>query len=341
MSDQVKALAPVIWSEIQKADKILLSLHNGVDLDSIGSNLALKTILEKEGKTVTLISGDDQINIEALRLPEAKSISLRSLSQTDLQNFDLFIALDIPTPYKLSSNPIPKFPLSVKTVNIDHHFADNAQFGDVNLVVPESSSAEVVLELAQAWGIKLDPHTATNLLAGLYSDTGSLVYPNTTAGSYIHAAKLIEYGASPLLVNHILEGLTNSQLKVVGLGLYKVVEYFSGKVLITDISRAEIKNLGIQFQTTRSIHKQIYYLKLSTQALIEVAIYDKPNGTVGISFRADNSNDLRDVSLLAKALGGGGHPQSSSAADFTGTHKNALQSVLDVIQRTYPDLGQP
>lgn len=40
MSDKVKQLAPVIWSEIQKANKILLCCHRSPDGDSVGGGVS-------------------------------------------------------------------------------------------------------------------------------------------------------------------------------------------------------------------------------------------------------------------------------------------------------------
>ena len=58
MSDQIKKLAPVIWSEIQKANKILLHCHPNPDRDSVGGVLAMKHALISLGKKVTIIWGD-------------------------------------------------------------------------------------------------------------------------------------------------------------------------------------------------------------------------------------------------------------------------------------------
>ncbi len=52
MTDLVKQMAPAIWSEIQKADRILMHCHPSPDADSLGSTLALYHSLKNLDKKV-------------------------------------------------------------------------------------------------------------------------------------------------------------------------------------------------------------------------------------------------------------------------------------------------
>ncbi|OGD06837.1 hypothetical protein A2899_05060 [Candidatus Amesbacteria bacterium RIFCSPLOWO2_01_FULL_49_25] len=91
MSDQVAKLAPVIWSEIQKAKHILLHCHPNPDLDSVGSVLALKHILKKIGTSAQVISGDDPIPANTRFLPGVDQIMKSGFTEIDPKDYDLFI----------------------------------------------------------------------------------------------------------------------------------------------------------------------------------------------------------------------------------------------------------
>jgi phosphoesterase RecJ-like protein len=56
-------------------------------------------------------------------------------------------------------------------INIDHH-ATNTLFGEINLIDPQSSAtAELLFDLAPHLGLPIDADVATNLLAGIVTDT--------------------------------------------------------------------------------------------------------------------------------------------------------------------------
>ncbi|HRY90809.1 MAG TPA: DHH family phosphoesterase, partial [Candidatus Gracilibacteria bacterium] len=89
---------------------------------------------------------------------------------------------------------------SLPLINIDHH-ASNGNFGRINLVdVMSSATTELMIplvhEMEQEFGMRLmDEDTATLLLAGIITDTGSFQNANTTPRSFAAAAQLIKEGA--------------------------------------------------------------------------------------------------------------------------------------------------
>jgi bifunctional oligoribonuclease and PAP phosphatase NrnA len=106
----------------------------------------------------------------------------------------------------------------VPVINIDHH-AGNEYFGTVNLVdLTATSTAEILVALLEALGIKIsDADSATLLLAGIISETGSFRSQNTTPKSLTVAAQLLAGGGRQQeIVNNLYRKRPMALMKIWG-----------------------------------------------------------------------------------------------------------------------------
>ena len=166
MTDKIKQLAPQIWSEIQKANKILLSCHPNPDGDSVGSVLGMKHALKKLGKKVTVIWGDSTPDKTISMLPGFAEIALKNIFEVNLIEFDLFIIQDSSSLKQISDKGEINFPKSLRTVVIDHHIT-NTNFAKINLVDPNYSSVcEMVFDLLKFWNIKINQRNRSLFVYG-------------------------------------------------------------------------------------------------------------------------------------------------------------------------------
>jgi phosphoesterase RecJ-like protein len=336
MEDLIK-LSEEINTAIQSSQHVLLSFHSAPDFDSIGSNLAMKLYLDSIGKKCTLISGDDAYPSATNNLPGSISIVKQKFIDVATLGIDLYLSIDTPALAKISLLPIPQTPFPFKTIVIDHH-PDNPRFGDLNLIVNKSSAGEVVFELLKTWNVPITPEISKCLFLAMVSDNGSFRYPNTTSDSLRTGAALIDIGAPFREVFQLLESSENIRLKVIGVALSKLKEYLNGKVVLTTLTKEEIEKTGADPEDMRTVHKSVlHFLSQSNQSSIAIMIYDKPAGITGISLRSNNPSDPKDVSIIAEKLGGGGH-KTSASVDFSGSHEEALNNVLQTIKDCYPDL---
>jgi len=151
-----------------------------------------KEIIEK----VSYFTQDDKFNL--VITPRNKSLALDQIdySFTGLSS-DLLVALDTIKPEGLSSfsEEFSKELKELPLINIDRH-SQNGQFGKINWVDNScSSTAEIVLALAQKLEIEIDPDLATTLLTGIYGGSRDFRSLTTNAGSFKSAAMLMEKGA--------------------------------------------------------------------------------------------------------------------------------------------------
>jgi len=138
-----------------------------------------------------------------LRKPRTKPMCVAARQRGDrsfvshcLLSHDLAISLDCSDPQRTGQPPLTgPGPLSVPLINIDHHIT-NTNFGTVNLVDPGCvATAQLVLELADAFGWHLSQPAALCLLTGIVTDTRGLRTSNVDAQVLRAVLRLTEAGA--------------------------------------------------------------------------------------------------------------------------------------------------
>ena len=83
-----------------------------------------------------------------------------------------------------------------RVANLDHHIS-NSKFGDLKFVdVDAAASGELLFNLFTAMKLEITSTMATNMLAGLLTDTGRFRHSNTSPSALRVAANLVELGAS-------------------------------------------------------------------------------------------------------------------------------------------------
>ena len=276
-------------------DKLVLCPHVSPDGDALGSTLALKMALEKAGKKVTVMVGDD--------VPEAFGF----LPQIDcfvkpadgeVVEADLLVVLDAS-----SLDRIGKVAQAVKAkavANIDHHIS-NTQFADyLYLNTEAAATAEILCNLVEKLGITPDKDLATCLYTGIYTDCGSFRYANTTPGTMRAAAKLLEYGVRPNEISDALGTNTRANIEMLGKVLQTLAFYNDGKI------------------STLEINSDLYDKDVNTDNFISFARYIE-GVDVAVLFKAVEPAVTRvsmrsqdtDVAEIALSFGGGGHVRAA------------------------------
>jgi phosphoesterase RecJ-like protein len=199
-------------------------------------------------------------------------------------------------------------------VNIDHHH-DNTRFGTVNLVVPTAScTAEIVWGLSKELGAEITTQIADALYVALVTDTGRFSYENTTAEAHLMAAELIEAGVDPHRVyRRLYEDLPFRRLQLLQRALASVERYDDGVMTVCCLTRQDYYETGALETDSEGIVDHMRSVEETKVAiLVRDLLSEERRGCRKVSLRA--TDGTVDVSLIARELGGGGHPQ---AAGFT------------------------
>lgn len=338
MTDKVRRLAPRIWKEIQKADKILLHCHPSPDPDSFGSALACLHVLGNIGKEVTLIAGDSELPASVEVLPGSDQIERKNYFQINPADFDLFLIVDSSAPNQISKVGEVSFPKTLSTVVIDHH-STNAGFAKINLVDTNyPATSQMLFDLFTLWKLKITPEAALCLLIGIYSDTGGYKYPPTDSSTFLAAAALAKVNPDfPQVLFELENNQKPEQVIFRGLALSSIEHFFDGKVAMAVVSYGRLKHLGIERRHTSKVEIS-NELKSVVGWGIGISFTQVEPGEVSVSMR---TRGKYDVAKIAVATGFGGGHKAAAGATLKMPFRQAKNFLLQTIQKVYPELGKP
>ncbi len=298
--------------ELRRADKLFLTTHEHPDGDALGSLLGMHEMLGSLGKDSVMFMSPKEFPLppeyrhmhldEVLTAPPA-DLEERVVVFLDCGNIDR-------TPVDFLSGE------GVHILNIDHHH-DNTRFGTVNLVKPHAScTAEILWELARELGVELTHQIANPLYIGLVTDTGRFTYENTTPEAHHMAAELIEAGVEvPQVSRRLYANLPFARLALLQHALANVDRFDDGLLTATVLTRQDFESTGSDPTDSEGIVDYLRSIEgTAVAALVRGRLEDLADATYKVSLRA--ADDRVDVSLIARALGGGGHRQ---AAGFSST----------------------
>lgn len=339
MTDKVKGLAPEIWKEISKANKILLHCHRDPDGDSVSSALSMMFALKKLGKEVVVLSGDSEKPEFLQNLPGFDQIKQAGYGDINQNEFDLFIVLDSSDTGRISRKVPVVFPNSMMVVNIDHH-ESNINFGKINLVDPSyPATCQILFDLFTSWGVEITSDMALCLYVGMFTDTGGFKYPPVSADTLSAAAAVAKINPNfPKIIFEIENSNDQQWIKFLGVALSEVKTYFSGQVAISQISNSLIKEKGISLNSVSKAEVS-NMLKSVVGWNLGIALVEEEPNFVTLSFRTRDAVKFQ-VSKLAVALGGGGHP-AAGGATIAKPFDESIKILLEAIGKVYPELGNP
>jgi phosphoesterase RecJ-like protein len=196
-------------------------------------------------------------------------------------------------------------------LNIDHHH-DNTRFGTVNLVNPSASStAEMVWRLSKELGAEITPAIANALYVGLVTDTGRFMYENTTPVAHEMAAELIAAGVEPHKVyRQLWEDLPFRRLQLLQRALASVERYDDGAITVAHLTKGDYEETGALETDSEGVVDHMRAVEGTRVAvLVRELLADDREGLRKVSLRATDGSV--DVSRIARAFSGGGHPQAA------------------------------
>jgi phosphoesterase RecJ-like protein len=325
--------AQIILDEIKKAQTILLHCHPSPDPDSVCSALAMKFACEQLGKKAVVIRGDSSAISDGFAgFPGVENIVGKSFGEVDLSEFDLFVSLDSGSPDRVSFKQPPVFPLSIPSINIDHH-KSNTMYADINLVPTCVSTTYILYYLFKIWGININHDIALNLFMGLYTDSGGLRYHPIDFTVFQVAADLVKI--APDFVDAIFT-MDNTQRKesifFEAMALNSIETFLDDNIAMASISFDDIKKNNIALD---SIHTDIpNKLKSVVGWNIGMTVIEREPNDIKVSMRSRDA-DRFDVSKLAVALGGGGHRAAAGIRFSNTTLKEAKEKIVSKAKELY------
>ncbi|MGI8586049.1 MAG: DHH family phosphoesterase [Thermoleophilaceae bacterium] len=317
----------LVLAEIGHGQKFLLTTHQNPDGDALGSLLGMHELLRALGKDSIMFMAADEFPLpyEYQRMP------LEDVVSTPPADVGERVAVF------LDCGKIERMPVDflleegVHILNIDHHH-DNTRFGTVNLVLPSvSCTAEIVYRLAKAIGIEPSRAMAEALYIGLITDTGRFMYENTTPDAHRMAAELVESGVlAHEVYRQVYEGLPERRLLLLGRALSRLERYDRGTLTLTHLTLDDFAETGSDESDSEGVVDYFRAVEgTAVGALVRARLGNGGPESHKVSLRA--TDDRVDVSVIARAFGGGGHRQA--AGFFTEV------TVAELVERLRSEIG--
>ena len=314
-------MANKIIAAINEGKSFLITAHERLDGDALGSELAFYLMLKDMGKK-TIIYNQDDTPQQYSFLPGAQKI-VHELG--DIGQYDVGVVLDCSNLERVGkkSAQIGK----IKTlINIDHHIS-NGGFCLLSMLDGQASSTgELLYRLMREMRCQMTKDICTNLYAAIITDTGGFRYSSTHQDTLRAAGDLVENGANPQWISeNIYESDSPARLKL----LAKVLETMSldleNKVGSLFVTQEALRQTGASLdhtegfidipRTVKGIDVSVLYTQLGNK-------YFK------VSLR---SKGQVNVEKAAKKFGGGGHI-NAAACRIEGDIEEVKTLILGAIK---------
>jgi bifunctional oligoribonuclease and PAP phosphatase NrnA len=311
---------PRVLEAMRAASRAAIAIHENPDLDAVGAAAGMIDLLSQLGVPAALHVDD------GVRLPEHDWFLPAAAVRTGppAAGDTLFV---------VDSGSLPRTALTLgdwtgTIVNIDHH-PDNTGFGEVNLVMSETSStSEIVCAVAGELGLVPSVTAAAGLYTGIAFDTGQFRHASTGSGTFRAAAALVEAGADPAAIYEaVFEGRSLTDLRVWARAVLSAQAVADGRALIATLTLAEYDGEGDGAEGVAEALRSVRGVEAA--ALVRE---QREGSRVRVSMR---SHEL-DVGALARRRGGGGHQRAAgfSSEDSPEEVTRWLSSAFDELLRT-------
>ena len=301
---------PSLTALINESQRIALIAHIEPDGDAVGSVAGLLGALEQLGKTVTGVLVDGVPSAFTF-IKDASSIKTEL---PPLEDIDLCIILDAPDLSRSGRlDQMKAIAQAGKLATIDHHLR-----GDVLRLsqaavhdLKASSTSELVYQVIKELGVHITPDIATALLTGIFTDTGGFQYANTTNETLDTAAELMRRGAKlQIITRNISRQKSLASLKLLGLALQRLRITCQGKCAVSVLTNQDITDAQASFEDITGI---IGTINVLPGVELSILLIEIEPGLIRGTMRSGEGSKVNS-SVLAKLLGGGGHPRASGFA---------------------------
>jgi phosphoesterase RecJ-like protein len=315
---------------IGSCPRFIIAGHKEPDGDCIGSQLALRSALERLGKEVVLCSAGP------FKRTEVQSYAGQFVTiPKDENTVDAkVIIIDCSDKERTGSIKefLDKFPCAV----IDHHIAVNHSESTPQqpVYIDENSPSCTLLvyKLIKALNLELTKEEATLLFFGLSTDNGFFRHLTEKNSVVFDAAKemVLRGEKKKKIYNSIYGGKSLDSRILLGHILLRTESYFDGKLLLSYETLEDFKKYGIENRDSDILNQ----LMLSIKGVqVFLTIRQECEDNCAVSFR---SVDAINVAKVASIFGGGGH-KNASGLTMKGDISFVKQKMLEAFSSVFTD----
>lgn len=308
---------------VKKAGTIAIGGHVRPDGDCVGSCMGLYGYIQENFP-------DKKVCVYLEEIPESFSYLKQEQAFVPEPHYDLFISLDCGDAERLGE-AFEVMKAADYVVNVDHHIT-NTRFGNENYVREASSTCEILYAMLE--DEKISYGTACAFYTGILHDTGVFKHSNTTGETMRIAGRLMDKG---IPFGKIIDGSfynkTYKQLQIMGRCLLESVRIMDGRCLFSVVRKSVM-----DFYEAKPSDLDGIIDEMRTTEGVEVAILldEREPGVFKVSMR---SNEIVDVSTIARYFGGGGHVRAAGCS-IEGAAFDVINNLTGHIEKQLLDKEQ-
>lgn len=301
---------------LKKNNNFIILTHSSPDGDTLGAAFALFYSLKMQDKRVSVLCPD--------KIPEKFRYFM---SNTDMVSDEgaYVVAVDV-ADKKLLGSLEEKYGERVELA-IDHHVSNTLFAKNLCLDASASATCEVMFNIIDKMGVKMNDIIAKALYTGISTDTGCFKYQNVTAKTHKIAAALYKYNIRAEEINRIMFDTKSRRLLELEHMVIDGAEYhFGGKCMILSVTTEMQKKTGC----TGPELETMAVLSRSVEGVIcGVTIKQTEEDKYKISLRTYEPLNASDI---CKELGGGGH-KGAAGATVTGTLDEVKAQIIAAVEK--------
>ncbi len=316
--------AAQIIATLSKPVPTLVLCHVRPDADALGSAMALALWLAQKGSAARVVCANEipeRLRFLAEGVQESVLLSSVPAGFEDAR----VITVDTASPAQLGE--LWEVFGDRISLMIDHH-ERGTRYAD-GWVVGCAATGEMIYDLIADSGEDMTPKCSELLYAAISSDTGGFRYSNTTPGTHLRAAVLLESGIDAARINHLLLEVKSPKILAAEAEGFKHLHlYEQGKIAILVFPYECKRDLALadeHLETLIDVARRVAGVEIA-------AAIRQPDAEPVFRLSMRASVDF-DVSAVCAAFGGGGHPRAAGAT-LTGfaNISEAEQAVLSAIR---------
>lgn len=294
---------------LESPKRIAIVGHKNPDGDAIGASLGLYHFLKGRGHNTKVIMPNDFPGFLKW-LPGCDDVitydkDTQEVRET-IQKAEIIFTLDFNALNRAGDLTELLEKATVDFVMIDHHQQPDdyavVTYSDITM----SSTSQMVYHFIEALNgvVELSPEIATNLYAGIMTDTGSFRFQATTATTHNVIAKLMESGADNSEIHqNIYDTNSPDKLKLLGVALKNLEILPEYRTAYISISQEELDDNKFRKGDTEGFVN--YALSIKGIVFAAIFIENKQEGITKISLRSNGSFSVND--FARNHFNGGGH----------------------------------
>lgn len=308
-----------IYKLIKKYNNIVIARHIGADPDALGSQFALKELIQENFK---------EKNVYAVGATASKFRFMGSLDKPENLDLSKTLLIVLDTPDKKRIDGIEELTEYGSIVKIDHHpFVE--QYAEIEYIEECSSTSQLIFKFAIDNKLKLTKKIAENIYIGIVGDTDRFLHDYTTNETIDLVSQLLN--------------MTN-------------IDFTSLYSQLYSRPLSEVKFEGYIYQNLEITKNNVAYIKLNDEILKKYEVDSASAGNmindlkyvneilVWVFFSEDTKMNIIKANIrsrgpiineVASKYGGGGHKYASGARLKTWIDADNLIKDLDEIASTY------